>query len=235
MKLYILNLFTAFVILLISCSNGQNNNNTLPAIAFSDKIKSLPDAAVIDVRTPEEYQKGYLPNAINIDWNGGDFETKINAYDKSKPVFVYCLSGARSGKAAEKMRDMGFKEVYALKGGILKWRAANLPETTNSAITTTGMNKAQFDELLKTDKMVLVDFYADWCAPCLKMKPYLEEIANENKDQLQVIRINADDNKELLNILNIDALPVLMLYKSNSLKWSNVGFISKEEVLKQVK
>jgi thioredoxin len=97
------------------------------------------------------------------------------------------------------------------------------------------MSKQQFDALLISDKLVLIDFYADWCAPCKKMKPYLEEISKDMADKVVVIRINADDNQALCKELKIDALPVLQLYKNKALIWVNSGFIEKEIILQQLK
>ena len=164
-----------------------------------------------------------------------DFQEQIAKLDKSKPIFVYCLSGSRSSYAVNNMRNSGFKEVYDLSGGIMTWRAANLPETTDNAVTSTGMSKKQFEDLLKSNKLVLIDFYADWCAPCKKMKPYLEEISKDMADKVVVIRINADDNQALCKEMKIDALPVLSLYKNKAQIWTNKGYISKEDVVKQLK
>jgi len=225
--------FAAMV--LVGCTNGQSQSaggNNLQATDFAQKIKELPGATVLDVRTPEEFAKGHLPNAENADWNGGDFNAQITKLDKSKPVFVYCLSGGRSSAAAKQMRENGFTQVYELAGGIMKWRAANLPETnTNAAI---GLNKQQFDDLLNTGKTVLIDFYADWCGPCKKMKPYLEEIGNQMKDKVVVVRINADDNQSLCKELKIDALPVLQIYKNKNLSWNHSGYIEKDSVVQQL-
>ena len=223
-------------ILFNSCSNGQpqNTKTNLSATVFSEKIKELPTASIIDVRTPDEFSKGHLINALNYDLNGNEFEKQIAPLDKSKPVFVYCLSGGRSSSAASKMRSDGFKTVYELDGGIMKWRGANFPETTNNTVGSKGMSKQQFAELLNSDKLVLIDFYADWCAPCKKMKPYLEEISKDMADKVVLIRINADDNQALCNELKIEALPVLQLYKNKTLSWTNIGFIEKAEVEKQL-
>lgn len=218
----------------ISCNNKKESNaTTLSETEFSEKINQTPLAQIVDVRTPEEFEKGHLKNAKNIDWNNANFQDQISKIDPEKPVYIYCLSGARSEAAARKMRTNGFKEVYELNGGILKWRAANLPEIKDSVAA--GMNGAQFDQLITSEKMVLIDFYADWCAPCKKMKPYLEEIAIEMKDQVQVIRINTDDNQALCKELKIDALPVLQLYKNKSLVWNNSGYLSKEAIIKNLK
>ena len=219
-----------------SCTGVQTGNSktNLSATEFSEKIKEVPSAQIVDVRTPEEFEKGHLQNAKNIDWNGNEFEKQMVTIDKSKPVFVYCLSGGRSSSAASQMRSKGFKEVYELNGGILKWRGANLPETTDNKAVSIGMTKQQFDELLNSDKLILIDFYAEWCGPCKKMKPYLEEISKEMADKIIIIRINADDNKALLKELKIDALPVLQLYKNKTLTWTNTGYIEKTEVVKQI-
>jgi thioredoxin 1 len=231
-KLYAILLSGIF--LLLACSNlqSQSSKNKLTPSEFKAKLNQTESVTLIDVRTEDEFNKGHLDNALNFDWNGENFETQISTLDKTKPVFVYCLSGGRSSSAVDKMRSSGFQEIYELKGGILKWRAENLPESSTSKVD--GMSKADFDALLNNEKTVLIDFYADWCAPCKKMKPYLEEISNEMQQSVRVVRINADDNQNLCKQLNIDALPVLQVYKNKTLVWKNEGFIEKEKVVKQL-
>ena len=226
---------TAFIF--NSCSNGQStpSNPSVSSVEFSKKITELPGAPIIDVRTPGEFSQGHLKNAINYDISSGGFENQIASLDKLKPVLVYCLTGSRSTYAVRYMQSIGFKEMYELNGGMMKWRAANLPETTEKTTIAAGMSKQQFDNLLVTDKLVLIDYYADWCAPCKKMKPYLDEISRDMADKVVVVRINADENRALCKELKIDALPVLQIYKNKTLIWTNTGFIEKEEVVKQLK
>lgn len=227
-------LILSVIVLLImnSCSgNSQTGNYNLDAIAFAEKINELPTAPVVDVRTPEEFGNGHLRNAKNIDWNGNDFKGAINALNKENPVFVYCLSGGRSHSAAEKMRSLGFKTVYELDGGIIKWRAVNLPEENAN---NTGMTAAEFEQVLNTDKKVLIDFYATWCGPCKKMAPYLEAMKTEMADSLVIVRIDADNNQALAKSLKIDALPTLLLYQNKQQVWRNTGFIDKPELIKNI-
>lgn len=239
MKNYLFITLSILLITINSCQNGnsQNTKTNLSATEFQAKIKELPAAPLIDVRTPDEFSKGHLVNAKNIDWNGTGFEAALNSLAKDKPVFVYCLSGGRSAAAAAKMRELGFKEVYELEGGIMKWRAANLPETTEntSAVASSGMTMEQFKAMIKSDKLVLVDFYADWCGPCKKIKPYLEEISKEMEKKVVVYRINVDQNPSLTKELGIDALPTLQIYKKDSLVWNNIGYIEKAEIIKHLK
>jgi thioredoxin 1 len=221
-------------VLLNSCTTEHKYKTNLSVSDFAERIEEDSSAILLDVRTPDEFSKGHLHNARNIDWNDTDFEQQIKTLDKSQPVFVYCLSGGRSSAAADNMRSNGFKHVYELEGGIMKWRAANLPEVINTSSISTGMTKQEFDSLLISDKLVLVDFYADWCAPCKRMKPYLDEISKEMADKVIVFRINADDHQALCKHLKIDALPVLHLYKNGMLMWDNTGYIDKVDVVEQL-
>ena len=133
MRNYLFVLFTATTFIFGSCNNAQTQkiNTNLNAAEFAAKIEELPTSPIVDVRTPDEFSQGHLQNARNIDWTGSDFQQQVSRFDKSKPILVYCLSGGRSYAAANQIRSEGFKEVYELSGGIVKWRAANLPETTN--------------------------------------------------------------------------------------------------------
>ena len=225
------NLIIAFTLLLITgCGKAQNNkgNSSLSATEFSQKLLQTQDAQLVDVRTPAEFQNGHLPNAMNINWNADDFVDKTATLDKDKPVFVYCMSGPRSSAAAEKLSEMGFKKIYEMQGGMMKWRNANLPEIKLS--TSKGMSLEEYNKLLKSETPVLVDFYAEWCAPCKKMEPYLKKISTEMPDKVKIVRVNADENTELCKTLKVSSLPVLKMYKNDKLVWDNLGFVSEEEV-----
>jgi thioredoxin 1 len=122
----IFKLFTGMIaILLISCVNSVDTSKLtkLNASEFSEKIKTIENASLIDVRTSDEFKKGHLPNAVNIDWYSNDFIDQLAALDKNAPVFIYCHSGSRSSSAASKMIKEGFTEVYELRGGISEWNS----------------------------------------------------------------------------------------------------------------
>ena len=92
----------------------------LDAPKFAEKIAEL-DVVVLDVRTPEEFNSGHIPNAINIEIYSDYFRADISALDKSKSYAVYCRSGKRSVDASSEMDLTGFKSTFNLTGGIIEW------------------------------------------------------------------------------------------------------------------
>lgn len=204
----------------------------LTPMAFEEAIHTIKDGVILDVRTPGEFEKNRLENAVNYNWNDPDFIQNISFIDKSTPILVYCLSGGRSGAAAQKMVENGFQQVYALDGGLLNWEAAHLPVIESSAAAE-GMQKSDFDKLLETEKTVLVDFYAPWCKPCKVMEPYLHEIEKE-QGNVFLLRINIVDNPGLADAMNVHALPYLQVYKHKKLVWEKQGLAGKAEILQHL-
>jgi len=117
------------VVLVVACQKktAKGVQNIEPTL-FAEKLKATEDPQLLDVRTSEEFAGGHIGNADNVDWYGDDFAQKAADYDKSKPVFVYCKAGVRGGKAANKLAELGFTEIYNLEGGIDKW---NKTQTTH--------------------------------------------------------------------------------------------------------
>lgn len=230
-------LIPAVVLFFGACgiSQSEKEGGVLPATAFNEQINATPDGVVLDVRTPAEFSEGHLDHAKNVNWTGNTFDSEVAQLDKSKPYFVYCLAGSRSAAAAQHMRDLGFKTIYELDGGILKWRAHNLPETGADVSAGGGMTESEFKQLLNDDRTVLVDFYAEWCGPCKKMKPSLDEIAAEMSATVKVVRIDVDKNPDLAKSLKVDALPTIMIVRNNSVIWNNVGLIEKAELVSHLK
>lgn len=217
-----------------TASQTQQQAERLSANEFSEKIAAADNAVIVDVRTPGEFAKGHLPGALNMNWNDSAFDSHVALLDKSAPVFVYCLSGGRSRSAVSKLQKAGFQHIYEMPGGMLEWRAAKLPETSPSVHVGEGMSMDDYHALLHSNALVLVDFYADWCVPCIKMKPYLERIGQDMGDRVTVVRINIDENRKISEELGIAALPVLMLYEHRERTWTHQGYLDEESIRKQL-
>ena len=123
-------LLVTLIMLTIGCkSQTANNYKSLSASEFQEKLKTNEKPQILDVRTAAEFSTGHIVNAINIDWNGNNFDEKIKQFDKTKPIFVNCQGGGRSKKASDKLFSVGFKTIYELNGGMNDWLSNNLPLT----------------------------------------------------------------------------------------------------------
>lgn len=225
---------TTLAVMLYACSQAQSTSTKFSAAEFADKIKNTSEAQIVDVRTKGEFKGGHIANASNVELSSPDFQSMASALDKTKPVFVYCLSGGRSAKAADYFRNEGFQEVYEMPGGMMEWRSKNLPEVKLVA-TSDGISVKEYQAMLQSNKTILVDFYAEWCAPCKKMKPYLDKISEELKENVTVIRIDADQNPVLCKEMGVAALPVLKVYKEQKEVWNHIGFVDEETLRNQLK
>lgn len=219
------------LILIVSCSSLKaQSNRLLAANDFYAEYTSAKTAMLIDIRTPAEYSKGFILNAVNMDYYDDDFRQKIQSIDTAQVLFVYCQSGGRSAEAVEWMRSSGYTHVYELKGGYKGWKQAKLP--VNESFTPTDkISKEAFDQAVSSGK-VLVDFYAPWCGPCKKMEPYLKEIESKYGDAVKVLRINVDENVYLSNQLKVKAIPLLHIYQDGKKVWVYNSYISRNKLFK---
>lgn len=113
---------------LISCKGQEKKVEIFIDLNVEEfqKMIGKKGAQLIDVRTPKEYEKGHLKEALLINYMADNF--KDNAFkglDKSKPVLIYCASGGRSAKSAKIYKEAGFVKVYNLVGGFRAWKSKN--------------------------------------------------------------------------------------------------------------
>jgi len=216
----------------IVCYSQTNSGFTIGPDEFEKGI-TQKKIQLLDVRTTDEFNKGHIENALQADWtNKEQFFHRVTFVDKDKPVYIYCLSGGRSNAAANWMRNNGFHLVIELKGGILSWEKAGkktLGQTKEKQITL-----KEFMASIPADKITLVDFGADWCPPCIKMKPVIQDIVSRNP-QIHFMQIDAGSQSALMDSMNISSIPGFIIYKNGIEVWRKEGIVTKWEFLNQLK
>ena len=223
--------YSALLLFLFYSCSGQ------PAAVSPDDFEKAitgKDVQVLDVRTAGEFAGGHLKNALSADWNNpAQFKERVAYLDKNKPVYVYCLVGGRSSAAATWLKNNGFTQVVDLAGGIRDWKKAGKPVEAPSAEKQ--MTIEEYWTNLPTDKTVLVDFGADWCPPCVKMKPVMDELQKDSSVHFQLIKIDAGVHTNVMTTLGISPIPSFIIYKNGKETWRKEGIVSKEELVSQLK
>ena len=102
-----------------------------------------------------------------------------------------------------------------------------------SVLTITDSNFEQ--EVLKSNKPVIVDFYAEWCGPCKMMSPVIDKIAEELGDNVKVGKVNSDENMELVERFEIMSIPTIIIFKNGEISKKFIGFTDKEDIINEVK
>lgn len=223
------------VLLFMACGGGSSAQTgqwpeQANAQTFQKLMQEHPEAVVLDVRTPGETAKGMIAGAQEMDFNSPDFREQAASLPKDKPVLVYCLSGGRSKAAADYLRRQGFAEVTELQGGILQWKAANLPlETPQNKAVEQAMTLEAFESQVRSEAYVLVDFQAKWCKPCQIMKPDIQQLLRE-QPELSLIDVDVDASPAIADAYQVQALPTLHWYKEGKLMNTTLGLQSLDEL-----
>lgn len=126
-------LFIVTAICAMALNTIAQNNTThqeftnLSAQRFKIITENDKNGVLLDLRTTDEMNKGYIKGAVQLDFLAKDAEKQIDNLDKNKTYYIYCASGNRSSQAAEYMKTHGFKRVYNLEKGLKEWEEKGYP------------------------------------------------------------------------------------------------------------
>ena len=226
-------LLAQLLLFAVSCQSQNQIAEKLSANEFEKEIQ-LKDVQILDVRTAGEFKSGYIKNALQADWtNKEQFYERIKYVNKNKPVYVYCLVGGRSAAAATWLRQNGYAKVVELEGGINAWKAAN--KSLEGRSDEKQLTMEQYLASIPKDKTTLVDFGANWCPPCVAMEPVLDELKKSKEVDFNFLKIDAGIHTDIMKELNIEPIPVFIIYKKGKEVWRKEGIATKEEFIAQLK
>ena len=228
------NIFILTCFLFNSVLNFAQNIRDFSAEKFNDAIKNNI-GIILDVRTSKELNSGIIKNASTIDFYDKRFKSKASKIQKEKTIFVYCRSGSRSYQACKILIDLGFTDVVNLKGGVVSWKKLGYPledVVISDSEENQQLSVSDFEQVLRKNNVVFIDFHTLWCVPCRKLSPVIEALKNEYKSKILIERVNIDNNIALSNFYNINSVPTLVLFKNSKEIWRYNGIISKFEIKK---
>ncbi len=218
-------------------SNNKGSINQVSPIEFNKQIETN-EGIVLDVRTENEFKSGHIKNAIQLNYYAINFKKELLLLSNDKPIYVYCHSGARSKRTCEILNNNGYQNIYNLTYGLLKWDLQELPieKGTKSKHETkteekNKMTVEQYNNLLKSNDLVFIDFYAPWCKPCIEMMPLIEELEKEYKGKIKIVKINTETSKDLLKKLNISSIPYLIFYNNEKIVFQKAGKVTRNEIV----
>lgn len=216
-----------FLLLAFGCNTGAQNNSSKTVEDFEQSLADK-NIQLLDVRTAGEYRIGHIKGSLQANWNNEqEFANRTASLDKNKPVYVYCLSGGRSSAAAAWLTENGFKQVVNLEGGFNSWKRSGKPVEGMPDVKQ--MTLADYQQQIAGKEYVLVDFGAEWCPPCKKMEPVINNfIAANNK--ISFLKVDGGIHTELMKQLNAAELPTFILLKNGREVWRYSGVLSADEL-----
>ena len=220
------------VLFMMSCVAQKAEVEKLNLEDFEKKI-SVNNVILLDVRTAEEYKAGHIKGALQANWNNQkEFQERIKYIDKSSGVLVYCAAGSRSTAAATWMLSNGFNQLYELNGGFSNWKKKGMPIEEETAIKQ--MSLADYQSMSPPDRIILVDFGANWCPPCVKMAPVLIEVKEKLKEKFTLVKIEAGIHTDIQESLGIESYPTFIVYRNGKEIWRHSGIVEKSVLLSQL-
>ena len=233
MKLFPLSIsiLILFFTCLSSCDDGHPVHN-ISAASFQKILEK--EVVLLDVRTPNEISEGFIKDASALNYYDPDFARKLSLIQKDKPVLVYCKSGGRSSAAAKLLVDLGHNDVYNLSGGFMSWMKHDYPFVHLPHKEVEKGLSISLEDVAKSvedNQHVLLYFKTLWCFPCRKLEPIIQQMERDFSDEVEVIKIDVDINKDVSDHFKVSGIPTLVFLSQSKELWRSIGFVEADDLL----
>ncbi len=210
-------------------TNENEKKNWISADLFASKIEQQQKAQIIDARSAEEFALNHVNGAVNVNLQDATYSQFVEKLNPNQPVFVYSIANGRSVALAKDLGTKGFKEVYVLDGGIGAWVGSGKPVFTTAK---KGLTLAEYNKILASNKVVLVDIGSKYCGSCKKVKPILESLKKEHGEALKIVEIELEDSPQLIaSLKTVTSFPYIILYKQGNISLKKSGIVELKGVL----
>ena len=237
MKLFPLSI--SILILFFSCLSSCDSGHHVHNISTASFQKILEkDVVLLDVRTPNEISEGFIKDASALNYYDPDFARKLSLIQKDKPVLVYCKSGGRSSAAAKLLVDLGHHDVYNLSGGFMSWLKHDYPFVHSPHKEVEKGLSISLEDVAKSiedNQHVLLYFKTLWCVPCRKLEPIIEQMERDFSDEVEIINIDVDLNKDVSDHFKVSSIPTLVFLNQSKESWRFTGFVDADNLLMKLK
>jgi rhodanese-related sulfurtransferase/glutaredoxin len=210
-------------------TNESDKKNWISADLFSSKIEQQKNPQIFDARSAEEFSLNHVNGAINVNQQDVTYNQVVGKLNVISPVFVYSIGNGRSVALAKDLESRGFKEVYVLDGGIGAWVGAGKPLFTTAK---KGLSLEEFNNILASNKVVLVDIGSKYCGSCKKVKPILETLRKEHGNALKIVELELEESPQLIaSLKTVTSFPYLILYKEGKTTFKKSGIAELTDAL----
>lgn len=197
-----------------------------------EELSAADKVQILDTRSANEFEVNHLEGAVQVDLTDSiQLSRTIASLDPNVLTLTYSIGAGRSVRLAKLLKEEGFSKVYFMPRGIPEWVAAGYPIVSNVKSEYT---PEQISELLKSHDVVFIDYASRHCPGCVKLQPVVEELKAEYAGRVDVLRIELDENIDVIKAQKISLLPTLRLYKKGEQVWEHIGNLPKEKIVSQI-
>ncbi|MDR0575127.1 MAG: hypothetical protein LBG96_14105 [Tannerella sp.] len=198
--------------------------------AFADILEKSEHPQILDARSPEEFAGNHIKGAINVPvTDRQDMDTIFGKLNPNAPTFTYSINSGRGKILADRLRKAGFREVYALPGGLAGWVGEGYPLET-SGTNDAALTVEQFRRIIASEPYILASFGSGYCGGCRRLVPVVDALKKEYAEQLKTVEIELEENPAIIKDQKIEALPTLILFRQSKPVWRHKGFINETEL-----
>ena len=223
-------IYVSICTLIISLSaSAQKLQQTVSTQDLHEKIVSANKVQILDARGASEYAVNHIHGAVQVSLNDSiALDKVIKSLDPNVLTITYSIGPGRSVSLAKKLKEKGFAQVYYLPEGISGWVGAGYP--IYSTAKQGEFSPKAFEQLLSNNDIVFVDFASRHCPGCLKLQPTIDELKNKYEGKVKVVRVELDENLDVVKTQSIKTLPTLRIYKHGKIAWEHRGKATKEQL-----